>query len=435
MDKSISFNFRLRKSNRVATAFAESFFQDIGKCFSRFKVAVTMLENQPISSDNHVFIFLTMQDFEDREFIKEVTTLADVQNVYIVNLDPLRAVDKGFPIHKFKTFSFWDEVKETQEIRLFRRGALENNAIYWEKITDIALEIIEKYVNKVEVKKGKVFLAQTDNAQSSDRDNLQRDLIEMEYEVSPDRLFSMDFYECTEQIKHEIEGAKLIIHPIPLIYSRYFTDKSISLVEHQCNISSLYAANKQKEVTRIIWIPSDFEVSDEENQIFVEKIQRDQDQSKNTLVLKVTLEELKKIYKRILTGEDTLKLDGQLPDVYIVADSDEERVGEMIKRSSTTADMEVKANFKGITYNQHLRYLANSQIVVINYTSDNEPWLTMKVNDIYKSKGMGLSKPFVKLILVKDKRELDTTNFENRFSEVHVCSLVDLKLNLSIRNN
>jgi hypothetical protein len=74
-------------------------------------------------------------------------------------------------------------------------------------------------------------------------------------------------------------------------------------------------------------------------------------------------------------------------------------------------------------------------VVVINYTSDNEPWLTMKVNDIYKSKGMASSKPFVKLILVKENKELDTSAFENRFSEVHVCSLDDLKLNLALRNN
>jgi hypothetical protein len=97
--------------------------------------------------------------------------------------------------------------------------------------------------------------------------------------------------------------------------------------------------------------------------------------------------------------------------------------------------MAVKTNYKGITYNQHLKYLANSQVVVINYTSENEPWFTMKVNDIFKSKGMNSSKPFKKVILVKENKDLNTSAFENRFSEIHICSLEDLKLNLAVKNN
>jgi len=137
----------------------------------------------------------------------------------------------------------------------------------------------------------------------------------------------------------------------------------------------------------------------------------------------------------LLSGEDLHSVESNLPDVYVVADNDDEKVGEKIIKSSNTPDMAIKMNFRGITYNQHLKYLANSQVVVINYTSDNEQWLTMKVNDIYKSKGMNASKPFIKMILVKENKELDTTTFENRFSEVHVCSLDDLKLNLALRNN
>ncbi|RPH30587.1 MAG: hypothetical protein EHM93_15550 [Bacteroidales bacterium] len=435
MDKSISLSFCFRKENKAVVSFTDPFFQDLSKCFSRFKVSTTLSDKPELDSDGYVFIFLSKQDLDDNQFVNSILPFAESPNTLLINLDQIKFVDKGFPIHKFKIFRFWDEIKETAELRLFRRGVAENNALYWEKITDITIEIVEKYSKATEKRKGKIFLAQTDNAQSADRDNLRRDLVEMGYEVIPNKLFSLDYNECNQQVEQQLKDCSLIIHPIPLVYSKYFAEKGISIVEQQCVLSSKYAAEKQHEVTRIIWIPSDFDITDEENQIFVEKIQRDQDQAKNTLVLKVTLEELKKIYRKLLSGEYKHQVENNLPDVYVVADNDDEKRSESIIRSAQNPEMAVKTNFRGITYHQHLNYLANSKVVVINYTSENEPWLTMKVNDIYKSKGMGESKPFTKIILVKESKDLDTAAFEGRFSEVHVCSIEDLKLNVALRNN
>jgi len=435
MDKTINLDFRFRKSNKETVNFSEIFFQDLRKCLSRFKVIVSQSESKASNPDSFIFIFLSAKDLEDLEFTKEILAFADSSNSILINIDPLKGIEKGFPLHKFKIIRFWDEIKETGEVRLFRRNASENNAFYWERITDISIEIDERYSLTKEVKKGKVFLAQTDNAQSADRDNLMRDLLELDYEVLPDRLFSYDFNECTEQIKQQLKGCKLIIHPIPLVYSKYFSDRQISLIEHQCVLSAQFTANKQHDLKRIIWIPSDFDITDEENQIFVEKIQRDQDQTNNTMVLKVTLEDLKKIYRRILSGEDLHTGDNNLPDVYIVADNDDETVGEKLMGPNPSKGLNIGNNFKGITFNQHLKYLANSEIVVINYTADNEPWFTMKVNDIFKSKALNASKPFKRLILVKGNKDLNTNAFENRFSEVYVGALKDVKLNLAVKNN
>lgn len=434
MNKTINLDFRFRKNNKETADFSESFLQDLRKCLSRFKVVVSFSDSNETNPDSFTFIFLSVQDLVDQQYISEIIAFADSNNSILVSIDPFKSTDKDFPQHKFKIFRFWDEIKETGEVRLFRRNASENNALYWERITDIAVQMDERYSITQDVNKGKVYIAQTDNTQSSDRDNLMRDLGELGYEVVPDRLISLDFKECNEQVKKYLKGCSLIIHPIPLVYSKYFNDKQISLVEQQCLLSSQFAADKQQNLKRIIWIPSDFDITDEENQIFVEKIQRDQDQTNNTIVLKVTLEELKKIYRRILSGEDLRTGDDNLPDVYIVADNDDENIGEKLISSNRGAGMAISMNFKGITYNQHLKYLANSEVVVINYTDDNMPWFTMKVNDIFKSKGFSSSKPFKRLILVKEIRDLNTSAFENRFSEVHVGTLKEVKLNLAVKN-
>lgn len=433
MGKKININYHFRKSNKAVATFTESFLQDISRCFNRFRTETSFSEALASKEDVTTLILMTADDMSDRQFIDEVLKLANSSSAVIINLNLIK-FDKGFPFHKFKIYSFWDQIKETGETRLFRRDTKEFNAFYWEKITDITIDILEKFSDDKEVKKGKVYIAQTDTSQTSDRDNIYRDLIELGFEVLPTRLLSLDYNECTEQVKQQLKGCSLIIHPIPLLYSKYFSDKEISLVEYQCNLSALYAGDNQQSVKRIIWIPSDFEITDEENQIFVEKILRDQNQTQNTLVLKVTLEELKKIYRKILSGQNIKVEEKNLPDIYVVADKDDDMVGEKFMKSDNSG-MAIKTNYKGITYNEHLKFLANSQVVVINYSNENEQWLTMKVNDIFKSKGINSSKPFKKLILVKENKDLDTSAFEERFSEVHVCSLDELRLNLAVRNN
>ncbi len=429
MDKTINLTLRFKKDNPETAAFSKSFLQDLRECLARFKLDISVSESKAALSDHFTFIILSSGDLEDKNFLKEILKFADLQNTFLLTPDPINISDKSFPRHKFKIIRFWDEIKETGEVRTFRRDSSQNNALYWEKITDIATEIDERDAKSKGLKKGKVYLAQTDNAQSSDRDNLLRDLVELGYEVVPDRMLSTDYNECTENLNQLFNGCQLIIHPIPLVYSKYFPDRNVSIVEHQCILSAHYAADKQHNVKRIIWIPSDFDITDEDNQIFVEKIQRDQDQKTNTMVLKITMEDLKKIYRKILSGEDLQIFDEKLPNVYFVADSYDESLTGKIFHSQSGEEMKVNTNFKGITYNQHLKYLASSEFVIINYTADNEPWFMMKVNDIFKSKGIKTSKPFKKLILVKENKELNTSAFESRFSEVHVSSIRDLDLN------
>lgn len=435
MNKTINLHFRFNKDNSEGTAFRDSLFHDLEECLKRFRLSVSITDKKDASADTFCCIFLFSRDMENKEYLKEITALAESPDTFLLSPDPLKETGRNFPFHKFRMLRFWDEIKETGEVRLFRREITENKPLYWERITDIAIEIAEKGNKSGETKKGKVYLAQTDNAQSSDRDNLLRDLTEKSFEVVPGRMLSNDFNECNDQIKSLLKGCRLVIHPIPLVYSKYFEGKQVSVVEQQAVLSSEYASERQHEVKRIIWIPSDFEITDEDNQIFVEKIQRDQDQKHNTMVLKVTLEELKKIYTKILAGEELHKAEEKMPDVYFVGDSEDEKLSEKIIKSNSVKGITINTNFKGITYNQHLKYLASSECVIINYTSDNEPWFLMKVNDIFKSKGIQSSKPFKKLILVKENKDLDTSAFENRFSEIHVSSLKDLDLNLAEKNN
>jgi hypothetical protein len=435
MERKVSLNFIFNKSNEEIKEFTRFLFEDIKKCLVRFKAEVIQNEKSNPKDRPFRIICLSSKDLTDQSFLAEIKSLSESPDVVLLNLDPIKSGDPTVPLYKFRIFKLWDEIKETSELRFYRRDNPQTMALYWEVLTDICVEIDEKYSETSLNKREKIYLAQTDDSQTADRDNLIRDLTELGYDVVPNKLLSNDYDLCIKQINELLKDCKLIIHPIPLVYSKYFNEKEISVVDLQAQVSAKNILPEKHNVKRIIWIPSDFEITDEENQIFVEKIQRDQDQSQNTLVLKITLEELKKIYRKVLSGENLDQKDTLLPDVYLIADDDDEKTGKKLIQENAQKGVVITRNFRGITYHQHLNYLAKSETVIINYTNENVPWFTMKVNDIFKSKGINQSRPFKKLILIKDKKDLNTVEFENRFSEVLVSSLDDLKIDLPVKNN
>jgi hypothetical protein len=424
----VSFN----EQNQDFKPILDSFRDDLSYCLKRLRVDSRFVNGEDGSYDFRLVIVGT-NDFSSPKFI-ETCNLSTVQpNTFVVLYEPIPVVGNALAlaIHRFQCFMLWDQVAETGEIRFYRKDVQRTKAAYWERITDIALEISDRMGKGKKVRRGKVYLAQTESLQQADRDNLRRDLQDLGYEVAPSTLLSVNYDECCNQINEAVEGCDLIIHPVPPVYSAYFPDRAISIVEHQSNLSARYISDAQRAVKRIVWIPSEYEVVDEENQIFIEKIQRDQDQSHNSIILKVNLEDLKKIYRKILAGEEIKQeANAQLPDVYVIADDQEKIVADAMRREAQDAGLKVGVNFKGISYNQHLRYLANAQVVVINYTTENLPWINVKVTDILKSPGLDTSKPNKKLILIKGSKELNTEPFEEYFNEIHVVEANELKLNV-----
>jgi len=436
MRQAVNIDLNYNSNNIDAIGFITFFKSDLTRCLNRFKVNPTFTENESRQDDPALF-FLSANDLNNSIYVKKLESLPNHNNnIYVVLLDTLKKNEFEQSLYKFHQFRFWDEVVETGELRLFRNDIPESLSYYWERITDIAVEVYEKFaITGTRFFKPKVYLAQTDSAQASSRDNIRRDLNELGYDVFPEKNLSPSLDECTNEVLELVKESSLIIHPIPLNYSTYFNEKSISIVEHQCNITSQYLIESKEDIKRLIWIPSEIEITDEENLIFVEKILRDQEQIHNSKILKVTLEELKKNYRRVLSGEDTEdeKEKNQLPDIYFIADEELESLKNPSIAKESNGNI-FGYNKKGITYNQHLKNLANAQVVVVNYTSDNKEWFSVKVNEILKSPGLNISRPFKKLILLKGSADLNTCNLDTYFSEVHTGSIDNIKLDLEVTN-
>lgn len=388
--------------------FAQGFSDDLKKCLLRYLpgYAVELLMNEKGGIRNFLVLSVGSKLIADN--------LADgSDNLHPLHIEPAdqNIISIGHPI------LFWDKQYETGEVRFFRRDNAHTKVGYWEKITDIAIDIHDELITpKSKSAKPKVYLSQDDISHNVDRENIKRDLNDLGYEVVPAKPFSLDYSQCSRDIEEALHGASLIIHIIPPIYNIHFTDSHLSLTEHQCNLSAKMVAKGSNDVIRIIWIPSAYEVTDEENQIFIEKIQRDQDQTRNTFVLKSSIEDLKKYYRLLMAGVDTKDAEIAGADVYLVADDKD--VESTLKQNLNNLKVSTPSDIKGITFSQHLCQLARAKSVVISYSSPNSQWLSVKANDILKSKGIDSAKHFESIVLFKAAHDLETNRYEDVFSHV-----------------
>ena len=317
MAHTVNIELKYNAASQASSEFADLFRQDFEYCMKRFRVNLKFGEGETSGSAScYRFIVVNNSDWENKEYCDSLKNLnSDIIRTFLLVLNPIKTNGIPLSLQKHISFNFWDQVVETAEIRFFKRNNKETQHLYWERIADIVIEITDK-IHKQDEKLGFVYLAQTDDSQTQDRDNIKRDLNDLGYSVIPTTQFSPKFDESTIQINEALAKSKLIIHLIPANYSDYFENKSISIVEHQCNLSAQFIQASSHKNRRIIWIPSDYDVVDEKNQIFIEKIQRELDVSHNTLVLKVSLEDLKKIYRKILSGDDASHAEQDvLPDL------------------------------------------------------------------------------------------------------------------------
>lgn len=431
MANTVNINLVYNATSKSTEAFAALLRDDLAYCFKRFKISAELSTNNNSENQSGVnLIVVASADLNNTSFLDSVNhTLSQNAKSYVVSLEPLRT---GISPTLFRahSYNFWDKVVETGETRYFVKTDNSTQHLYWERLIDIVSEIMEHQSGKPKL--GAIYLAQTHESQNQDRDNIKRDLLDLGYSIVPENPISNNYEESVQEINDAINKSTLIIHPIPSVYSAYFVNKEISLVEHQCNLSAKFITNgSNKKINRVIWIPSEYDVIDEKNQIFLERIQRDFDLSSNTLVLKVNLEDLKKIYRKLLSGESSIVQEREtLPDLYVIADKQNDSISNIIDKEANSAGLKFGINFHGITYNEHLRYLANAQVVVVNYTLENQQWINVKVHDILKSPGLETSKPNKKLVLVKSSKDLDTSFFEDYFNEVRVVEADEIKLNI-----
>lgn len=402
-------------------AFADLFRDDLQKCLTRFGVPGDVSINPVREGKEEDFniIVLTKEDGYSATFIERCKKLAAGSPSLLVIIEPADNIPADL-LSSAQPMLFWGRLHATGETRVFRRDMALSQASYWEKITDIVTGLGRRSADRRGGPlRDRVYLSQVDISHNSDRESIKRDLNDLGYDVVPENMLTSNISDCTLAIKSALEGTRLIIHIIPHEYIPFFANQHLSLSEHQCNITAAFIAEDNPGIRRILWISSSFEITDEENQIFIEKLQRDTVQTRQTTVLRSNIEELKKHYRDISGGSVGKSMAEPVePDVYFIFDINSNGLFGNIMDSFGESKLNIRANTGGITYNQHLSMLAAASIAVLVYSDENEEWLRVKTRDILKSRGMDYFRPFEKIVLVKGDAVVNTGKYESDFTHV-----------------
>jgi hypothetical protein len=398
------------QGNPKATAFASQFGKDLTKCLARLGCNASVLADPKVDLA-HSFTVLSYQDVNS-QWLPEHNLKST--GIFI---DPIPS-ESSYTSMFEKNHLFWEKVFETSEILLLREDEPKTRLEYWSKITDIAIGMAEQSKQVKTSTKGIVYLSYDDTFQASERENILRDLNDIGFEVVPNSSLPKSFDDCTKQIDRDLQKAELIIHIIPPVYIPFFINQHLSVAEHQCNVSACFVKGKQ-DISRLLWIPSTYEVTDEESLVFIEKIQRDHDQTDSSTVLKSTVEDLKKHYRSLLLNSNELSVKSKGDELaYILSDDLNNgmlnEVGGVFKQLS----IDFETNINGMTYNQHLRKLSSAKIVIVCYSTQNQGWLSVKVSDILKSKGLDTHRQFEKVILISESGKLTEIPHNSVFTHI-----------------
>jgi hypothetical protein len=417
------------ENNTLSRNFADGFKDDLNKCLMRFQINPFIKLNGPRENGDCCCVIMSSEDISDTEFLSNVNDLLLDQSTLLINLDPINTKTNQAGL-RMESFLFWEKQYETGIINIYRRDDFELKSKYWEKVTDVAVEIHARFSKSSNTSKRQyAYLSQDDISHKADRDNLTRDLNDLGYEVLPDKPFTSNYNECIGQIKDALGRSRLIIQIIPPVYNIHFTDQNLSLTELQCNVSADYLPTNNPDGIRLIWISSAYEITDEENRVFIEKIQRDEKQTQNSTVLKSSIEDLKKLYRQLLFQPE--KRDNKTDsshDVYLIFDKKNSELENEVNHLFNKKKLRVISNQDGITYKEHLDYLAQARLVVLFYSNVNEEWLGVKSNDILKSMGVDFAREFEKIVLVNggslNNDELQEVVFTDVYTDIkHLSSL------------
>jgi hypothetical protein len=199
------------------------------------------------------------------------------------------------PIKDQVGYSFYEINQASKEPEEFAQELGSNkDKRYWDRLTRLAWAI--KFVldcyrdgrpNPVEsspfnaagpsLSKGAVYLAETTFDRREDRERIKDQLEQSQYEVLPDKLLPPVSPDYEQAVAAYLRRAKLSVHLLGSSYAG--TPEAARATSAQLQLD-LAIQQDDSAFARLIWLPTNLEVTDERQQGFIRKIQNDSELQK-----------------------------------------------------------------------------------------------------------------------------------------------------------
>ena len=280
-----------------------------------------------------------------------------------------------------------------------------------------------------------VYLAETAEDLTAERDIIKRDLIRHGYTVLPDKPLELNEKIIEERIKRDIEKSVLSIHLVGNEYGKLLNDREISMVELQNKISEEHSTSVINQVSgeddmrvfhRLIWISMDPAEVTSRQKSYIEGIRRQAEFMDDTDIMETPIEELKssirqelKYGNRRLIGKFKPTEGGNKDanNIYIIANKSREKESKEVskvldKHGYVTATSSYEGSVLQVL-RQHQKQLKNCDAAIVLYADESSQWLDAKIKDLIKSPGLGRRKPMIaKAILATGSKEIDNRHMD-----------------------
>lgn len=289
----------------------------------------------------------------------------------------------------------------------------QGNPKTWARILDVVYDIkdtINILTNPViEAAQNFVYLGSSSEDQINNRDDIRRELRHLGFRILPAVELPLVKEQIDSIVTENLSKCKLIIQIPGEQYGAMSTDGRYSVFEIE-NQAIKQFMSKNSEITGFLWIPSNLQLIDSKQELFINRLKRD-DTIKNSIIIESAPGE----FKEILTGfiESKKHTAGSVSGSGLYIISQHNANTDFIENKTRQLSISYSKDFLNntvISYKHHLEMLENTDNILIYYNTPDIDWLRSKTGDAVKALGMGRKTPF-KQIAVLSKDKIDLSEF------------------------
>ncbi|MBL3655302.1 hypothetical protein [Fulvivirga sediminis] len=336
-------------------------------------------------------------------------------------------------LEPYPSFSLYNQPINTKANT--RQGAefIELQDDDWLNLTDLAYEIAEslnftersKTIN-TNLSTGKaIYLAETNQELSIQRNIIKRELLKSGYTVYPEFSLPKEINTFKNTVHDQMEACSVSIHLVGESYGEIpqGSDKSIIDLQNQIAAEKSTKLKDKNLFSRLIWISPYQNDSEDRHKDFIQNIKRDLS-SADAEILEIPLEDFKGIIREEFTQQEptSKNLKGtngivkNQKSIYLIYDKlDADEVASLKAQLFAEGYELLTPTFEGdiqTQQNLHIHNLIHFDSVIVFQYYVNDQWVKMKLLDLLKSPGFGRKKIAKHQVLVSKKEAENLHAFE-----------------------
>jgi len=377
---------------------------------------------QFINKANIILMVVSSDYFEDKGVREELDLFYKRANdpgttVYQLNFTDKPEISQNKDL-KSSVYNF-DLENPFGKVDLNNQDDYVSEKSFWLKLVDFSMSICPDCYTKPAVDK-KVLIAETGPDLQDARDSIIRELQHNGYSAIspfPDGLknnIEVQFEEACKQ-------ADIIVHIVGGEKAQKVNGHDIITLQN--NIASDFC-QKSKKTNRLIWIPEDLLIKDENQRLLIEKLKRDNTALQGAEIVQMPIE----TFKDILLHRVKKKAKSNHADeskqhkVYLIYHQSQGKDAASLKQQLKQKDLNVIdpliAEHKKELLFHHWQSLIICNSVILLFNKEHSDWLESKKKDIIKATGLGRNKPIANRILLVEPGDKPESSLKKEFKIV-----------------